>query len=235
MSTYYKMQSPFIMFTDKYQQSARTRGNRPTRHQESGGKSYAMDQRHPLNGHLGMVPRLKSRMSFIKCTEPINTMAKVARMELWRERLEPLDASVHLNISADEHLPAGAENPWTTWKALNRLRTQVGRSRVNMQSGDFPTNTKRVTVASGRQCNTCGLPHDGHCLLSPRRERLTTGIGRARFEGHTTPGGRTRMVMSTCCKQQSPVYYVHLLQTAVPCPLCPSVLNSSPLSIRSTC
>ena len=91
-----------------------------------------MDERHPLNGHLGVVPRLKSRKSFIKCTEPINTTAKAVRLELWRERLEPLDASVHLNISADEHLPAGAENPWTTWKALNRLLTQVGRSRVNM-------------------------------------------------------------------------------------------------------
>ena len=33
-------------------------------------------------------------------------------MELWRERLEPLDASAHLNISADEHLPAGAEHRW---------------------------------------------------------------------------------------------------------------------------
>ena len=88
------------------------------------------DQRHPLNGQLGVVPRLKSRKSFIKCTEPINTTAKAARMELWRERLEPLDASVHLNISPDEHLPASAENPWITWKALNRLRTQVGRSRV---------------------------------------------------------------------------------------------------------
>ena len=94
-------------------------------------------QRHPLNGHLGVVPRLKSRKSFIKCTEPINTTAKAARMELWRERLEPLDASVHLNISPDEHLPAGAENPWTTWKALNRLRTQVGRSRVNMLNWGF--------------------------------------------------------------------------------------------------
>ena len=69
------------------------------------------DERHPLNGHLGVVPRLKSRKSFIKYTEPINTTAKAARMELWRERFEPLDASVHLNISADEHLPAGAENP----------------------------------------------------------------------------------------------------------------------------
>ena len=37
----------------------------------------------------------------------------------------------------DEHLPAGAENPWTTWKALNRLRSQVGRSRVNMLKWGF--------------------------------------------------------------------------------------------------
>ena len=55
------------------------------------------DQRHPINGHLVVVPRLKSRKSFIKCTEPINTTAKAARMELWRKRLEPLDASVRDN------------------------------------------------------------------------------------------------------------------------------------------
>ena len=59
----------------------------------------------------------------------INTTAKAARMELWRERLEPLDASVHPDIRADEHIPAGPENPWTTWKALNLLHTQVGRSK----------------------------------------------------------------------------------------------------------
>ena len=40
-----------------------------------------MDERHPLNGHLGVVPRLKSRKSFIKCTEPINTTAKAVRLE----------------------------------------------------------------------------------------------------------------------------------------------------------
>ena len=79
------------------------------------------DQRHPLNGHLGVVPRLKSWKSFTKCTEPIKTTAKAARMELWSERLEPLDASLHLDISAEEHLPVGAEKPWTTWKALNWL------------------------------------------------------------------------------------------------------------------
>ena len=42
------------------------------------------DERHPLNGYLGMVPRLKSGKSFIKCTELINTTAKAARIELRR-------------------------------------------------------------------------------------------------------------------------------------------------------
>ena len=55
---------------------------------------------------------------------------------------KPLDASVHLNISADEHLPAGADYPWTTWKALNRLRTQVGRSRVNMSKWGYSNETE---------------------------------------------------------------------------------------------
>ena len=99
----------------------------------------ATDERHPLNGHLGVVPRLKSRKSFMTCTKPIDTTTKAARLELWRERPEPLDARVHIDISADEHLPAGAEKPWTTWKALNRLRTQVGRSRVNMLKWGFST------------------------------------------------------------------------------------------------
>ena len=71
----------------------------------------ATDERHPLNGHLGVVSCLKSRKSFMTCTKPIDTTAKAARLELWRERLEPLDARVHLDINADEHLPAGAEKP----------------------------------------------------------------------------------------------------------------------------
>ena len=95
------------------------------------------DYMHPLNVHLGVVPRLKSRKNFIKCAEPINTTAKTARVELRREWREPMDASLHHNISADEHLPAGADYPWTTWKALNRLRTQVGRSRVDMLKSGF--------------------------------------------------------------------------------------------------
>ena len=51
---------------------------------------------HPLNGHTTVVPRLKSRKRFIKCTA-FNEIAKAARNELWTERLEPLDAGVYLN------------------------------------------------------------------------------------------------------------------------------------------
>ena len=43
----------------------------------------ATDERHPLNGHIGVVPRHKSRKSFMTCTKPINTTAKPARLELW--------------------------------------------------------------------------------------------------------------------------------------------------------
>ena len=103
----------------------------------------ATDERYPLNGHLGMVPRLISRKSFMTCTKPINTTVKTARLELWRERLGPLDASW------------GAENPWTTWKALNRLRTQVGRSRVNMFKWGFSYEQE-----------TCGIRQTMQYLLA---------------------------------------------------------------------
>ena len=73
--------------------------------------------RHPLNGHLGVVSRLKSRNSFIKCTDGESCSHGVI------ERTTRVPGrQCTPNISADEHLPAGAENPWTTWKALNRLR-----------------------------------------------------------------------------------------------------------------
>ena len=144
------------------------------------------DERHPLNGHLGVVPRLKSRKSFIKCTEPINTTAKDVRMELGRERLEFLDDIVHINISADEHLPAGAEYPWTTWKALSRLRTQVGRSRVNMSKWGYSNETEtcdcgiRQTMQHLLVCpmiNTACSTHNG--IASPS---AVPGIGRAPFD-----------------------------------------------------
>ena len=105
-------------------------------------------------------------------------------------RLEPLHANVHLNINADEHLPAGADYPWTTWKALNRLRAQVGRSRVSMSKWGYSNETET--------CD-CGIRQTmQHLLVCPMMntacsaQYLTTatmaspsavpGIGRAQFD-----------------------------------------------------
>ena len=134
-------------------------------------------------------------------TEPFNTTVKAACMELWREQ-EPLDSSVHLNIIANEHLPAGAENCWTTWKALNRLRTQVGRSRVNMLKWGFSSEQGtcdcgiRQTMQHLLVCpmmNTACSTHELTTLMAS--PSAVPGIGRVRFDGHATRGGMTRMMM----------------------------------------
>ena len=102
-------------------------GIAPVRHQEDSGKLYGTD---PVNyGRKAlMVPRLKSRRSFINYTESTNATGKAVRIELWRERFESLDYSVYLNVSASKHLPADACRRWTTWQVVKQLRTQVARS-----------------------------------------------------------------------------------------------------------
>ena len=101
------------------------------------GHDQLRTKRHPTqwtyrSGATPEIPEKLNQMHWAHYhdgeTCPLGAMERTTR---------PLDATVHLNISADEHLPAGAENPWTTWKALNRLRTQVGRSRANMLKWGF--------------------------------------------------------------------------------------------------
>ena len=63
----------------------------------TGRTGQTTDQRPPLNSPIGVVSRLKSRKSFIKCSgESINKTAKDNRIQLWREQHEPMDACVHL-------------------------------------------------------------------------------------------------------------------------------------------
>ena len=57
------------------------------------------------------------------CLMPTNTnslpvLAGIALSDIKR---------AHLDISADEHLPAGAEKNGTTWKALNRQHSLAGQ------------------------------------------------------------------------------------------------------------
>lgn len=89
----------------------------------------ALDERHPLYGHETPPSRLKSRKSFIRSTNPMTDSKSAAKEAMWRQRL------VENNISPwnpTEHLPAGSQLDWKTWKNLNRIRCQMGRSGDNL-------------------------------------------------------------------------------------------------------
>ena len=68
-------------------------------------------------------------------------------------------ASVHI---ADEHLPAGAENPWTTWKETQSAEYTVwpvGSEHVKV--GIYSKKHKLVIMASSKPCIIyTSLPHD---------------------------------------------------------------------------
>ena len=98
------------------------------------------DEMHPLNGHLGVVPRMKSRESFIKCTEPHQHDGESCShgvMESPWTSVCPLTSVLTNTFQLVRRTP----HPRTTWKALNRLRTQVGRARVNMPKWRYSNET----------------------------------------------------------------------------------------------
>ena len=88
------------------------------------------DKRHPLSGHVPTTSRLKSRESFIHSVTPLETSANNERVKIWKQR--PCQHPTTMTVPVTEVLPPGADSGWTEWKTLNRLRTGVGRCKVNL-------------------------------------------------------------------------------------------------------
>ena len=42
-----------------------------------------------------------------------------------------------MRMTPSESLPPGSEAPWAEWRFLNRLMTQVGRSKTNMKKWGY--------------------------------------------------------------------------------------------------
>lgn len=101
------------------------------------------DTRHPLFDHTPAKPRLKSRRSFCSSTMPLRDTAVTTRTRLWRDHQTAMQRNTEMmmNIPAAERLPSGANSKWTTWKSLNRLRTQVGRCHTNMAKWGLRTDS----------------------------------------------------------------------------------------------
>ena len=95
------------------------------------------DPRHPLHGQHPAKHRLTSRNSFLDSTEALNTSKQDARTTLWVEEWNALgERSTEWRdrgIIPNEHLASGTDEPWSTWRSLNRLRVQKGRCRAMMK------------------------------------------------------------------------------------------------------
>ena len=90
------------------------------------------DERHPLFNQTPATNRLESRVSFLKCVDPLSTSPKCMRIATWKERLASLLPATSMALDASEDFPPGADTRGIHWKCLIRLRTGIGRSKVTL-------------------------------------------------------------------------------------------------------
>ena len=156
----------------------------------------------------------------------VNNRIRIIRWMKWKEES---------GVMCDRKMPVELKDASNTSQLAQRNPGQPGRHSTGCVprlagqestcwSGDFPPNQKPVTVASGRPCNTYwSAPWWTLPALPKTWQRLTTspsavpGIGRAQFDWHTTPGGRTRMMnWKTKSSKQSPDQRWHTVQNVGP-------------------
>ena len=119
------------------------------------------DARHQLFHHRTAASRLKSRKSFMRTVTPLDSSASSSRLRLRKDSLTDMPASVNMRLEVAESLPAGSGEDWLFWRALNRLRTGVGRAKTVMRRWDYTDDAQSV------DCD-CGEPQMMAHLLSCR-------------------------------------------------------------------
>ena len=97
----------------------------------------SQDSRHPCYDIQPSQKRLKSRKSFLHSVQPLTESPQVARCRLWEERRSSNLHHDKLPLPTKEQLPPGHKQDWKTWKSLNRLRTGMGRCKVNMKKWGY--------------------------------------------------------------------------------------------------
>jgi hypothetical protein len=108
--------------------------------------------RHPLYDHRIVPPRLKSRNSFLQCTQDLLTSEVGTREELWRQKLGD-----GLWTAPSESTDSAHNLEYSTWKTLNRLRVGVSRCKYNQHRWGF---------LEGDSVN-CVVQDDPHLLQCP--------------------------------------------------------------------
>ena len=92
---------------------------------------------------------------------PLDSSASSSIPQLWKDSLTDVPASVNMELRVAESLPAGSGEDWFCWRALNRLRTGVGRAKTVMRRWGYLDDAQSV------DCD-CGEPQTMTNLLSCR-------------------------------------------------------------------
>src|SRR6266496_1596750 len=80
--------------------------------------------------YAGQTRRLKSRRSFLHANTALTRSPSRERIHRWMEQC--VGVCGEIRPSVDETLPPGGECSYGVWRALNRLRSGVGRCGVDM-------------------------------------------------------------------------------------------------------
>ena len=100
----------------------------------------SQDSRHPCYDVQPSQKRLKSRKSFLHTVQPLSDSPQMVRCRLWEERRSINHHHDKLSLPTKEQLPPGHKQDRLTWKSLNRLRTGMGRCKVNMRKWGYTEN-----------------------------------------------------------------------------------------------
>ena len=142
------------------------------------------DARHQLFHHQPAASRLISRNSFIRTVTPLDSPASSSRLQFWKDSQTHVPSSVNMGLEVAESLPAGSGEDRLCWRAINRLRTGVGRAKTMMRRWGYLDDAQSV------DCD-CGEPQTMAHLLSYRlldeacmADDLATVTGRAKACAH---------------------------------------------------
>ncbi|KAI5742625.1 hypothetical protein M8J77_009365 [Diaphorina citri] len=117
-------------------------------------KKQQSDERHPLYNHEETHQRLKSRKNFMRTTQTCSESPEERRLHLWNERtINPL-------LELKEEISTGYEQKYTTWKALNRLRTRTTRCKSKLVKW-------KILEEGNDKCDCGAIQSEDHLLECP--------------------------------------------------------------------
>ncbi|KAJ8370885.1 hypothetical protein SKAU_G00109130 [Synaphobranchus kaupii] len=123
-------------------------------------QKQSTDERHLVFGKTAAKQRLKSRKSFLSHTITPTATASAERVSLWKTEIQKAPPTHNMKIPPSESLPKGKDETWPKWKCLNRLRSRVGRTRVEMQRWGYSTDPTNCDCGTAPQDTT-------HLLICP--------------------------------------------------------------------